>query len=221
MKYGARKRKAQSKLIAQSSLTTLSILALILLSDLLGCVRSDKRVRLESADVESVPVACPPSLDIGRMAPTFTLLNQNGQFINLRSLRGSWVVLYFFPKHDTPDCACHATKFTAVLTEFHQMNAKVLGINRDSQEKHRMLKKKYSLELDLLSDPLGNTMQSYEAYVDSIFGIIHIPRVIRSTFLVDPSGRIQFHWPEVTAKGHTAEVKEILSQLQKIYALTH
>ncbi len=111
-------------------------------------------------------------------------------------------------------CSCEATEFTELLSQFREMNAQVLGINQDTLESHRMFRRKYALELDLLSDPQAATMRSYGAYVNAQFGAVSSPRVIRTTFLIDPNGRVQFHWPEVIPQGHAKRVKDKLTQLQ-------
>lgn len=170
------------------------------------------RLNVSPAKIEEASIAT--SAAIGQIAPSFVLLDQDEKPVRSLSLRGSWVVLYFYPKDDTPGCACEATEFTELLTEFRQMNAKVYGINQDTLESHRMFRKKYGLELDLLSDPTANTMRSYGAYVDSKFGVVDAPRVIRTTFLIDPKGRVRSHWPEVIPEGHAERVKNKLKQLQ-------
>ncbi len=175
--------------------------------------REEQEASTHPTKTRELPAMTSP--DIGALAPAFTLLNQDGRPVSLKNLRGSWVVLYFFPKSDAPDCACHATEFTALLTELRQMNAKILGVNRDTRENHRMLRKKYGLELDLLSDPQCHTMRAYEVYVDSQFGQIIVPGIIRTIFLIDPNGRIESYWPDIISMVCVERVKHRLMQLQR------
>jgi peroxiredoxin Q/BCP len=168
---------------------------------------------LDVAEMQAGPSVS--SVHSDPVAPPFTLLNQDGRTVDLQSLRGSWVVLYFFPEGDTPSCACHATAFTQLLTEFRSMNAKVLGINQGTPENHRLFREKYALELDLLSDPERDTMRSYGAYMDFNSGGLNVPAVLRTTFLIDPHGRIRCYWVDIMAEGHIEQVKNRLELLQR------
>lgn len=151
---------------------------------------------------------------IGQPAPAFTLADQNGQAVSLNSLRGQWVVLYFYPKDDTPGCACQATEFTQLLTEFDRRNAAIYGVSPDSPADHRKFIRKYNLEIDLLSDPRHKTMRAYGAWAENTLGGKTYGRVIRSTFLIGPDGRVRYHWPEVIPEGHAERVKAKLEELR-------
>lgn len=164
------------------------------------------RVQEEAASVHS-PI-------VGLKAPDFTLPDANGKDASLSLLRGQWVVLYFYPKDDTPGCTCEATEFTTLGTGFKDMNAKVLGISDDSAEIHRIFIQKFKLSLDLLSDPNHGMMRRYGAWVDAYLGDTKYERMIRSTVLIDPAGVVRYHWPEVIPKGHAERVKEKLALLQ-------
>jgi peroxiredoxin Q/BCP len=151
---------------------------------------------------------------VGLQAPDFTLPDANGRDVTLSQLRGQWVVLYFYPKDDTPGCTCEATEFTTLGTGFTDRNAKVLGISDDRAEIHRIFIQKFKLSVDLLSDPNHVVMRRYGAWVDARLGDTKYERIIRSTVLVDPAGVVRYHWPEVIPRGHAERVKEKLALLE-------
>jgi thioredoxin-dependent peroxiredoxin len=162
---------------------------------------------MEQAASQTSPV-------VGRRAPDFTLPDQDDREVKLSGLNGKWVVLYFYPKDDTPGCSCQATEFTALLGQFSDMGAVVLGVSPDSPEMHRKFIEKYSLTLTLLSDPRKEVMRKYGAWVSSSLGAETYERVIRCTYLVDPRGAIRKHWPEVIPQGHAERVREELRRIK-------
>jgi peroxiredoxin Q/BCP len=147
-------------------------------------------------------------------APDFSLPDQNGKPVTLASLRGQWVVLYFYPKDDTPGCTCEATEFTDLLGDLKGMNAKVYGVSADTPETHRLFIEKFKLGIELLSDPDKGMMRRYGAWVDYTFGERKFERVIRSSMIIGPDGVVRYHWPEVIPKGHAERVHEKLALLQ-------
>ena len=151
---------------------------------------------------------------IGRPSPDFTLPDQDGRPVMLSELRPKGVELYFYPKDDTPGCACQATEFTQLLHDFGDMDAEVLGVSMDSPESHRHFREKYLLRLTLLSDVNHKVMQSYGAWVRSALGGELFGRVIRSTYLIGPDGVIRYHWPEVIPTGHAERLRRKLAELQ-------
>ncbi len=138
----------------------------------------------------------------GNPAPDFTLKDQDGRTVSLNGLRGQWVVLYFYPKDDTPGCTCEATEFTALLTRFRDMNARVYGISEDTPASHKVFIEHYNLGLDLLSDPDHAVMKRYGAWAETALGDKPFGRVIRTSLIIDPKGIIRYHWPEVIPQGH-------------------
>jgi peroxiredoxin Q/BCP len=150
----------------------------------------------------------------GKPAPLFTLPNEKDQSVSLQSLRGQWVVLYFYPEDDTPGCGCQATEFTALLASFRGHDATVMGISPDIPAAHRRFIRKYKLAIPLLSDPRKTVMREYGAWVDIEKGPTAPGRVIRSTYLIDPNGTIAFHWPEVIPQGHAQRVMDKLIELK-------
>ena len=147
----------------------------------------------------------------GMQAPDFTLPDSQGNPVSLSGQRGKWVVLYFYPKDDTPGCTCQATDFTRLLFQFETMNAELYGVSEDSPASHRRFIEKHNLRVPLLSDPDHSTMRRYGAWVDTPQG----GRVIRSTFIVGPEGTIRYHFPEVIPEGHAERVRQILYELQQ------
>jgi len=152
---------------------------------------------------------------VGKKAPDFALKNQNDEVVKLGDLAGKWVVLYFYPKDDTPGCTVEACDFTSGLKDFEKLNATVLGCSPDSTESHRRFIAKHKLKVGLLSDPNHKLMDDYGSWGEkNTYGRI-TEGVIRSTVIIDPKGIVAHHWPKVSAKGHAEEVKEVLEELQQ------
>ena len=151
---------------------------------------------------------------VGAKAPAFKLQDQDGVDVSSAELRGRWVVLYFYPRDDTPGCTTEACEFTEGIEAFRGLEAEVLGCSPDSPEKHRKFIAKHDLAVRLLSDPEHSVMEAYGAWGEkSMYGRTTMG-VIRSTVLIDPEGRVAHHWPRVKAKGHAAKVRERLEELR-------
>ena len=132
--------------------------------------------------------------------------------MKLADLRGQWVILYFYPKDDTPGCTTEACDFTNGLADFEALDATVLGCSPDSSESHRKFIAKYDLGVTLLSDPDHAVMEKYDAWGEkSMYGKKTVG-VIRSTVLIDPNGKVAHHWPKVQAKGHAEKVRDTLAE---------
>ncbi len=153
-------------------------------------------------------------LNIGDKAPTLTLPNQDNVEISLRDLEGKWVVLYFYPKDSTPGCTTEACDFTATLPQFENLGAVVLGVSPDSTTSHQKFIAKQKLEITLLSDPTTETAQSYGVWQLKKFCGKEYMGIVRSTFLINPEGKIAKIWSNVKVKDHAAEVKKALEALQ-------
>ena len=148
-------------------------------------------------------------LNVGSKAPNFKLPDQDGREVALSDFAGQWVVLYFYPRDDTPGCTVEACDFTAGLAGFEKLDAVVMGCSPDSPESHRKFK------LTLLSDPEHKLLQAYGAWGEKTLYGKTSEGVIRSTATIDPAGRIAHHFPKVTAQGHAAEVQAKLAELRK------
>ena len=152
-------------------------------------------------------------LKTGQKAPAFSLLNQNEKKNSLADYTGMWVVLYFYPKDDTPGCTTEACDFTSGLKGFEKLSAVVLGVSPDSPESHREFIAKFNLKITLLSDPDKKALTRYGAWgMKKMYGK-EIEGVIRSTFIIDPQGRIAHVWYDVKADGHAEKVRERLAEL--------
>ena len=154
-------------------------------------------------------------LEAGAKAPAFTLKNQDDQPVALKDLAGQWVVLYFYPKDDTPGCTTEACEFTSSLKQFEKIGAVVLGVSADDAASHRKFIDKYKLRFSLLSDPDHKVMAKYGAYGSKMMYGKEVVGVIRSTFLIDPKGKIAHAWSKVKAAGHAEKVAEKLAELAK------
>jgi peroxiredoxin Q/BCP len=154
------------------------------------------------------------SLVVGRKAPAFALPDQDGQTVELSDLKGQWVVLYFYPKDDTPGCTTEACDFTAGVKGFEKLAATVLGCSADSPESHRKFIAKYKLKVRLLTDAEHTTMAAYGAWGEKNMYGRKTVGVIRSTAIIDPQGALAFHYPKVRAAGHADAVREKLMELR-------
>ena len=150
----------------------------------------------------------------GRKAPAFTLPDQDGEKVRLSDYAGRWVVLYFYAKDDTPGCTTEACEFTEGIEAFAGLDAVVLGCSPDKPEKHRAFIAKHGLKLRLLSDEERAVMAKYGAWGEKTMYGKKVTGVIRSTVLIDPSGKVAWHWPTVKARGHAAKVREKLEELR-------
>ncbi len=153
------------------------------------------------------------ALIVGSKAPDFSLPDENGTPVALSSLKGKWVVVYFYPRDDTPGCTIEAKDFTVLAPEFEKLNAVVLGISRDTAESHCDFRDKHGLKVRLLTDSDHSVHDAYGAWTES--GFLGKPSVIRSTFLVDTKGVIAFHWPKVIPLGHASGVLATLKERVK------
>ena len=153
-------------------------------------------------------------LKIGDLAPALSLPNQDDVEISLRDLEGKWIVLYFYPKDSTPGCTTEACDFTAALPQFEDLNAVILGVSPDSPKKHRSFIEKQKLGLTLLADESTEVAQSYGVWQLKKFCGKEYMGIVRSTFLIDPSGKIAHIWSNVKVKEHAQEVKKVLEALQ-------
>ncbi len=153
-------------------------------------------------------------LNVGDTVPDFCLPNQDEEEICFRDIKGKWIVLYFYPKDNTPGCTTEALEFTEALPDFEGLNALVLGVSPDSPKRHRNFIEKKGLKITLLADE--------EKEVCQLFGVWQLKKnygreymgVVRSTFIIDPDGKIAAKWEKVRVKGHVEAVKEKLAELQ-------
>jgi peroxiredoxin Q/BCP len=154
------------------------------------------------------------SLQIGDKAPGFCLPDQDDNKICLADYKGKWVVLYFYPKDNTSGCTIEAIDFTAVKKDLEVKNTVILGVSRDSAKSHQNFIAKQQLTITLLSDPDHKVIEAYGAWqLKKMYGKESYG-IIRSTFLIDPEGKIAFAWLKVNAKGHADQVVQKIEELQ-------
>lgn len=142
----------------------------------------------------------------GTSAPDFTLPRDGGANITLSALKPGKVVLYFYPKDDTPGCTLEAQDFTARLADFTAAGTTVIGVSKDSVKAHDKFCKKHGLSIILASDEEGHTCEDYGVWVEkSMYGKTYMG-VERTTFLIDGTGKVAQVWNKVSVKGHADEV---------------
>jgi len=152
-------------------------------------------------------------LEPGEKAPAFTLEDQDGQLVKLSSFKGKPVVLYFYPKDDTPGCTKEACAFRDNYAALKKAGAVLLGVSPDSVKSHGKFAGKYSLPFPLLADPDHQVAAAYGAWAEkSMYGRKYMG-IVRSTFLIDGGGKVARVWPKVKVQGHAGEVQEALARL--------
>lgn len=147
-------------------------------------------------------------LQVGDSAPGFTLKANGGKTISLSEFSGKKVVLYFYPKDMTPGCTIEANDFSALSADFEDTGTVVIGVSKDSPERHDKFSEKHDLKIHLVSDTEGKLCDAYQVWKEkSMYGRSFMG-ILRSTFLIDEKGVIEAVWPKVKVKGHAAEVLE-------------
>jgi thioredoxin-dependent peroxiredoxin len=142
----------------------------------------------------------------GQTAPDFTLPRDGGAIVTLSALRPGKVVLYFYPKDDTPGCTLEAQDFNVRLAEFTAVGTTVIGVSKDSVKSHDKFCRKHGLGIVLASDEGGHTCEDYGVWVEkSMYGKTYMG-IERTTVLIDGAGKVARVWPKVSVKGHADEV---------------
>jgi thioredoxin-dependent peroxiredoxin len=152
-------------------------------------------------------------IEAGQPAPTFTLPDQDGRPVSLEDLRGRPVVLYFYPKDDTPGCTTQACGIRDQWSEFEAAGAAVLGVSPDTVESHAGFAGKHDLPHTLLADPEREVLQAYGAYGEKVLYGKTTVGVIRCTFLIDADGTVAKVWKRVQTKSHADQVLKSLAEL--------
>lgn len=148
-------------------------------------------------------------------APEFASLNQHSRPVRLADFRGSRnVILYFYPKDDTPGCTVEANQFTTLAGEFAKLDTLVIGVSRDSCASHQAFIAKYGLQVDLLSDPDGELCQLYGVWQEKEKNGVKSMGIVRSTFLIDKNGQLAEAIYGVTADGHATAMLEKVRQMR-------
>lgn len=144
-------------------------------------------------------------------APNFKLPDSDGKVHSLSDYKNKYLVIYFYPRDDTPGCTLEAKDFNKYLDDIHKLGAEVVGISKDDEKSHKKFCDKYKLEFTLLSDPASETIKAYGAYGDrGIFGM----GTIRKTFVIDKKGNIIKEFPKVKPLGHGKEIVDFLKEVK-------
>ena len=153
------------------------------------------------------------AVQVGKKAPAFTLASSDGTKVKLSDLAGKVVVLYFYPRDNTPGCTVEAEGFRDAVPDLKELGAVVYGISKDSIESHCKFRDKYKLSFPLLSDPDGKMLEVYGAWGDKVLYGKKSKGIIRSTVLIGTDGKVVKHWPKVSVKGH---VDEVVGEVKKL-----
>jgi len=146
----------------------------------------------------------------GDIAPDFTLTNQSGTAVQLSAYQGKWVVLYFYPKNETPGCTTEACSFRDNINRLIAQDATVLGVSLDSVDSHKAFAENHRLPFDLLADEQGEVARAYDSLSD--FKVFKFAK--RHSFIIDPKGKIAKVYRQVSPKQHVYEVMEDLKALK-------
>lgn len=149
---------------------------------------------------------------VGQSAPSFSAKDQNGNTVSLQDKSDRWLILYFYPKDNTPGCTTEAKDFTEYAAQFQELGADIIGVSPDSEKSHCKFIDKHNLSIQLLTDPEHEVIESYGAWRLKKFMGKEYMGVVRSTFLISPGGKIAQVWDKVRVKAH---VEKVLSELQK------
>ncbi len=153
-------------------------------------------------------------LEKNQTAPAFSSPNQNNEIVELASFKGkNHVVLYFYPKDDTPGCTIEANDFTKLANDFALLDTAVIGVSKDSCESHTAFIEKYGLKLDLLADESGELCESYDVWREKEKNGVKKMAILRSTFIIDKEGAIVEAMYGVNHVGHAQKVLERIQQL--------
>ncbi len=154
-------------------------------------------------------------LEVGQLAPEFALLDQDGQRRALSDFAGQWIVLYFYPKDDSPGCTTEACQMRDMLPKFADMQVVVIGVSVDSVRSHKKFAEKYNLPFTLLADEDKQVVERYGVWGEKSFMGKKSVGTKRTTFLIDPDLKIAKIWLQVKPEDHATEVKAAMSELQK------
>ena len=149
------------------------------------------------------------------IAPPFKLPSTNKKEFSLKDSLGNFVVLYFYPKDDTPGCTIETNDFNKLLPKFKKLNCEILGISKDNLKSHDKFRDKYKIKFDLLADEEIKVLKKYKVWAKKKFMGREFMGIVRTTFLIDKKGKIIKIWNNVKVKDHAKEVLETLQNIVK------
>ena len=152
-------------------------------------------------------------LQVGQPAPDFTAKDRDGNDVSLQDYQNRWIVLYFYPKDNTPGCTTEAKDFTEYAAQFKELGADIIGVSPDSEKSHGKFIDKHNLSVTLLSDPEREVIEAYKVWRLKKFMGKEYMGVVRSTFLISPDGKIARIWDKVRVKNHVEKVLQELKDL--------
>ncbi|MDP2248658.1 MAG: peroxiredoxin [Nitrosomonadales bacterium] len=152
-------------------------------------------------------------LQIGDIAPDFFMPDADMEMFKLSKLRGKTVVLYFYPKDDTPGCTVEAIEFSDLEEEFLKLNAVVIGVSKDDCITHASFRDKHGLSLQLVSDEEGKVCEKYGVWQEKEKDGVRKMGILRSTFIIDADGKIRYCQYGVVAKGHAHEILNLIKSI--------
>ena len=152
---------------------------------------------------------------IGKKAPNFKLSSTSGKVVELGKIKSKYVVLYFYPKDDTPGCTIETNDFNKLLAKFKKLDCEVYGISKDSLKSHDKFRDKYKIKFDLLADEELKVLKKYKVWGKKKFMGREFMGTNRTTFLIDKKGKIIKIWKNVKVKDHAKEVLETLKDISK------
>ena len=148
---------------------------------------------------------------LGKSAPEFKLKNSYGELVSLEQFKGEWLLIFFYPKDDTPGCTKEACSLRDNFAEIKKLNANIVGVSIDSIDSHKKFKEKYNLPFTLLSDPNGYIAKKYGAL--SNFFIFKLAK--RQSFIIDPKGVVRRVYRDVSPSNHALEIKNDLEAFER------
>lgn len=161
----------------------------------------------------NIPAPLADLIEPGQPAPAFTLKDQDGKTHKLSDYRGRWVVLYFYPRDNTPGCTIQACGFRDNHSKLEKLNAVVLGVSPDDEKAHQKFVEKRKLSFPLLVDPDQAIATKYGAWREKKLFAKKYMGIVRTTYLIDPQGKVARRWDKVKVAGHVADVIKTISKV--------
>ena len=154
-------------------------------------------------------------MKVNSKAPIFKLPSTSKKDYSLKDSIGKYVIIYFYPKDDTPGCTIETNDFNKLLPKFKKLNCEILGISKDSLKSHDKFRDKYKIKFDLLADEEIKVLKKYKVWAKKKFMGREFMGIVRTTFLIDKKGKIIKIWNNVKVKDHAKEVLETLQNIVK------